>query len=357
MSGVKIALDAMGGDSGPETVIAGIARAHHRWPDARFVAYGDEARVRPCLEQHPELESCVEFVHTADVIGDEDKPMQAVRRGQNSSMGLAIQAVKKGHVQVAVSAGNTGALMALSKIMLRTMEGIDRPALATLIPTVKGESVMLDLGANVEASEENLVQFAVMGAAYARAVLGLERPRVGLLNVGVEELKGHSIVKNAGAILRNTDLAMEFAGYVEGNGLSSGEVDVIVTDGFTGNVAIKTAEGTVKLIRSLLRDELIKSWVNKIAYLMVKGSLKSLGKHLDPNNHNGGVFLGLNGLIVKSHGNASDKGIATAIGVAIDMARNDLTTLIAEDLRNSGEIEKTIEKENTTETKTAAASE
>ncbi|MCH8965156.1 MAG: phosphate acyltransferase PlsX, partial [Planctomycetes bacterium] len=274
-------------------MIAGIARAHHRWPDARFVAYGDEARVRPCLEQHPELESCVEFVHTPDFIGDEDRPMQAVRRGRNSSMGLAIQAVKDGHVQVAVSAGNTGALMALSKIILRTMEGIDRPALATLIPTVKGESVMLDLGANVEASEENLVQFAVIGAAYARAVLGLERPRVGLLNVGVEELKGHSIVKNAGAILRNTDLAMEFAGYVEGNGLSSGEVDVIVTDGFTGNVALKTAEGTARLYSQLLREAFKETLLSRLGYMLARRVLTNLRVRLDPRRHNGAMFLGL----------------------------------------------------------------
>lgn len=329
-----IALDGMGGDAGAPMVVGGAAIARARHPEVHFLLYGQEEVLAPLVAGYPELAEACDIRHTDDVVEAEDKPSQAVRRGRNSSMGLAINAVRDKVATVAVSAGNTGALMALAKIMLRTMEGIDRPALGSLFPTLRGESVMLDLGANVECSEENLVQFAVMGAAFARTVLGLERPTVGLLNIGVEDLKGNETVQNAGSMLRDAPLPMEFAGFIEGDGIGAGSMDVIVTDGFTGNVALKTVEGTAKLITGLLRRAFSATILNRIAYLFARGVLSALSRDLDPNNHNGAVFLGLNGLVVKSHGGANAKGFATAITHAVDMARHDLTSLIEDDLKN-----------------------
>lgn len=333
-SKITIALDAMGGDKGAPMVVEGTAIAARLSSDVHFLMFGDQAVIEPLLAGQPDLEGLVSIRHTDLAIKGEDKPAQAVRRGQGSGMGLAIAAVRDGTADVAVSAGNTGALMALSKVMLRTMEGIDRPALCALMPTSRGEAVMLDLGANVECSEENLIQFAIMGAAFARTVLGVERPKVALLNVGVEEVKGHDTVKSAGQILKDTSLPMEFAGFIEGNAISSGVIDVFVTDGFTGNIAIKTAEGTAKLISKLLRDAFKSSWPSRLGYLLARRSLETLRYHLDPNSHNGGVFLGVNGLVVKSHGGSSAKGFATAVGNAERMARNDLCRLISEDLKN-----------------------
>ena len=249
-------------------------------------------------------------------------------------MGQSIQAVKDGEACAAVLAGNTGAQMALAKFILRTMPGIDRPALASLIPTSRGESVMLDLGANVECDENNLVQFAIMGAAFARSVLGVAKPTVAILNVGVEELKGSDAIKEADRMLREANIPMDYKGFTEGHGLGSGEVDVVVTDGFTGNIALKTAEGTAKMIANLLKRSLSESIMSKVGALFASASLQSLKNHLDPNNHNGAVFMGLNGLVIKSHGGASSKGFASAIVAAIDMAENDLAGKITRDLMN-----------------------
>ncbi len=339
---LTIAIDAMGGDCAPDMVIQGASIARERYPDVHFLFFGRNPMIEPIIGHYPALKASATVVHTEDVILGEHKPSHALRRGQNSSMGLAIQAVKEGQAKVALSAGNTGALMALSKFTLRTMPGIDRPALASLLPTLRGESVMLDLGANIECNEENLAQFAVMGAAFARTVLGLSRPTVGLLNVGVEELKGNEAVKNAGQILKGAPLPMEFAGFIEGDSIGAGTVDVIVTDGFTGNVALKTAEGTAKLVTSLLGDAFRASALSRLGYFLSRRGLRGLAHHLDPNNHNGGVFLGLNGLVVKSHGGATASGFATAIGTAADMARHDLTRLISEDLSNVGVSEDVI---------------
>ncbi len=330
---ITIAVDAMGGDKAPDMVIHGIAIARSLFPTTRFMVFGDKAQVRPLIDQYPELKSASEIIHTEDVVSSQMKPSQALRKSRKSSMGLAIQAVKDEVADVAISAGNTGALMALSKFMLRTMPGIDRPALIAPMPTLRGESVMLDLGANVECDSNNLVQFAIMGAAYVRTVLGQSRPSVALLNVGTEDLKGKDSIKAAADVLKESrHLPMHFVGFVEGNDIASGEVDVVVTDGFTGNVALKTAEGTARLVTDLLGRAFKSSLMTKLGYLLARPGLGSLKDHLDPNNHNGGVFLGLNGLVMKSHGGSNAQGFSSAVASAIDMAQNDLIRLIGDDL-------------------------
>ncbi len=270
------------------------------------------------------------------MIAGSEKPSQAIRRSKTTSMGRAIAAVKSGSADAAVSAGNTGAMMAMAKVALRTMPGIDRPALAALLPTLgENDLVMLDLGANTESDAQNLVQFAVMGAAYARVVLDLQRPRVQLLNIGTEDLKGTDELKDAAAILRDADyLGMRFEGFIEGDKISRGDADVVVTDGFSGNIALKTAEGTARFVTDLLRRAFTSSVRSKIGFLISRPATELLRHHLDPNNHNGAVFLGLNGLVVKSHGSANEKGVANAIRVAARMVREDLTRKISEDLDN-----------------------
>jgi phosphate acyltransferase len=335
-SAPRIAIDAMGGDVGPEVMLAGAARAWRRRQDLSFILFGDESALRAELAKHDGLRPVCAIVHADDVITAEDKPSQAIRRARTTSMGLAIAAVKAGDAQAAVSAGNTGALMAMSKLALRTMPGIDRPALAALLPTLgDNDLVMLDLGANTECDPRNLVQFAVMGAAYARVVLDLEKPRVQLLNIGTEELKGTDELKEAAAILREADyLGMRFDGFIEGDKLSRGDVDVVVTDGFSGNIALKSLEGTARFVTDLLRRAFQSSVRSKIGFLISRPATELLKHHLDPNNHNGAVFLGLNGLVVKSHGSATEKGVANAIRVAARMVREDLTRKIIEDLDN-----------------------
>jgi glycerol-3-phosphate acyltransferase PlsX len=325
----------MGGDSGPAAMIAGVARAHRRDPSLHFIIYGDERQIRPELE-HGGPSDAIEIVHTPEAIAASEKPSQAIRRAKSTSMGMAIAAVKDGHADAALSGGNTGALMAMSKLALRTMPGIDRPALAAHLPTL-GDSdvVMLDLGANTECDAQNLVQFAVMGAAYARCGLKIDEPRVRLLNIGTEELKGTDELKEAAALLREADyLPLRFEGFTEGDQLSRGNVDVVVTDGFSGNIALKTAEGTARFVTDLLRRAFKSSLRSKAGFALSRPALNLLKVHLDPNNHNGAVFLGLNGLVVKSHGGANAKGVANAIKVAARMVRNDLTRRIGDDLDN-----------------------
>jgi phosphate acyltransferase len=331
--GPTIALDCMGGDVGPKLVVPAAEEARIRYPDVAFSLFGNAAEIAPLLDQFPKLKAQSVIHHTEDMVLGTDKPSQALRRSRTSSMGLAIKSVKDGESQVAVSAGNTGALMAIAKFTLRTMEGIDRPALVSLMPTKRAESVMLDLGANVDCTAENLVQFALMGAAFARTVLGLEKPTVALLNIGVEELKGTEELKDAAARLRAvTGLPFEFVGFIEGDKIASGDVDVIVTDGFTGNVALKTTEGTAKFIGSLLETAFRSTMWTKLGYVFARGGIQALRDHLDPNNHNGAVFVGLNGLVVKSHGSASISGFASAIGVARDLVADKLTARISADL-------------------------
>jgi phosphate acyltransferase len=330
----RIAIDAMGGDTGPVAMVAGMARARRKAPGIGFEVYGDEALIKPELDRHPSLKGAVNVHHTTDSIAASEKPSQAIRRAKTTSMGMAINAVKDGQAQAAVSGGNTGALMAMSKLALRTMPGIDRPALAALLPTLgEHDCVMLDLGANTECDAQNLVQFAVMGSAYARTVLGIRKPRVKLLNIGTEELKGTGELKEAAALLRDADyLPMSFDGFTEGDQLSRGHIDVVVTDGFSGNIALKTAEGTARFVTDLLRRAFKSSLRSKAGFALSRPALHTLKVHLDPNNHNGAVFLGLNGLVVKSHGSANPKGVANAIGVAVRMVGNDITRKIGEDL-------------------------
>jgi glycerol-3-phosphate acyltransferase PlsX len=326
----------MGGDVGPATMIAGAALAYERRSDLSFLLFGDEAAIRAELAGRPDLARVSQIVHSPETISPDDRPSQAIRRARTTSMGQAIAAVKDGEVQAMVSGGNTGALMAMAKLALRTMEGIDRPALAALLPTLgENDVIMLDLGANTECDAQNLVQFAVMGAAYARVVLDLERPRVQLLNIGTEELKGTDELREAAAILRDTAyLGFSFDGFIESDKLSRGTVDVIVTDGFSGNIALKSLEGTARFVADLLRRAFSSSVRSKIGFLISRPATELLKHHLDPNTHNGAVFLGLNGLVVKSHGSATDIGVANAVRVAARMVREDLTRKIIEDLAN-----------------------
>ena len=331
--GPRIAIDAMGGDTGPSAMIAGASRALRKDPSLRFIFYGDAQVVGAELQRHKNLGDA-DIVHSPEAIQASEKPSQAIRRARTTSMGMAINAVKEKNAEAALSGGNTGALMAMSKLALRTMPGIDRPALAALLPTL-GETdvIMLDLGANTECDAQNLVQFAVMGAAYARTVLKISKPRVKLLNIGTEELKGTDELKDAAALLREADyLPLRFDGFTEGDQLSRGQVDVVVTDGFSGNIALKTAEGTARFVTDLLRRAFKSSLRSKAGFALSQPALTLLKVHLDPNNHNGAVFLGLNGLVVKSHGGANPKGVANAIHVAASMVRNDITRKIGEDL-------------------------
>ncbi|GAA4824679.1 phosphate acyltransferase PlsX [Sphingosinicella ginsenosidimutans] len=332
----RIAIDAMGGDSGPAVMIAGAALARKEREDLAFILFGDEEAIRAELIRHPALASAVEIVHCTDVIAGTDKPSQAIRRAKTSSMGRAIAAVKDGTAHAMVSGGNTGAMMAMAKLALRTLPGIDRPALAALLPTLgDNDVVMLDLGANTECDTRNLIEFAVMGAAYARVVLELDRPRVQLLNIGTEELKGTDELKAAAAVLRDADyLHMRFDGFIEGDKLSRGGADVVVTDGFSGNIALKTVEGTARFVTDLIKRAFASSLRSKFGFLVSRPATRLLRHHLDPNNHNGAVFLGLGGLVVKSHGSANDIGVANAIGVAARMVSADITRRIGEDLAN-----------------------
>jgi glycerol-3-phosphate acyltransferase PlsX len=336
VSGPRIAIDAMGGDSGIAVTLSGAARARRTDSSLRFVLFGDEKQLIAEIEKHRSLQGAVEVVHAPETIASTEKPSQAIRRARTTSLGMAINAVKEGRTDAAVSGGNTGAMMAMAKLALRTMPGIDRPALAALLPSLGDHDlVMLDLGANTECDAQNLVQFAVMGAAYARTVLGLSKPRVKLLNIGTEELKGTDELKEAAAQLRDANyLPLRFDGFTEGDQLSRGNVDVVVTDGFSGNIALKTAEGTARFVTDLLRRAFKSSLRSKAGFALSKPALNLLKVHLDPNNHNGAVFLGLNGLVVKSHGGATAKGVANALGVAARMVRNDITRKIGEDLDN-----------------------
>ena len=328
----------MGGDKAPDVVVEGLAMALDRHPEARFVLFGDEARLAPLLAAHPALARAVTVRHTDLAISGDEKPSQALRRGKGSSMWLAIEAVRDGSAHAAVSAGNTGALMAIAKFLLRTQPGIERPAIASFFPTVRGESVMLDLGANVGCDARNLVEFAVMGAAFARTCLGLLKPSVALLNIGTEEVKGNEAIKAAHARLKDADAPFEFVGYVEGDGIGAGKADVIVADGFVGNVALKTAEGTARQVAAYLGGAFRRSLMTKLAYLLARPALMALRSRLDPQRYNGGVFLGLGGLVVKSHGGTNATGFAAAISVAVNMAAGDLINRIAADLHGLGDM-------------------
>lgn len=329
---LTIALDAMGGDHAPQVVIAGADMARERFPGLRFLLFGHEQELDRWLAPRRELAAQCTVAHTPDQVGPDAKPSQVLRHGRGTSMRLAIDAVKHGEASAAVSAGNTGALMALAKFVLKTLPGIERPAIASLMPTRRSEVVFLDLGANAECDAANLVQFAVMGEVFARAVLGVAKPTVGLLNIGTEELKGHDTIREAAAALRASDLPIEFRGFVEGTDLTSGTVDVVVTDGFTGNVALKVAEGTVALYTHFLREAFKSSLVAKLGYSLARPALQLVRQRLDPRRYNGAMFLGLNGIVVKSHGGTDAVGFANAIGVAVDLVQQGTNERITAEL-------------------------
>jgi glycerol-3-phosphate acyltransferase PlsX len=321
----RIAVDAMGGDVGVRVMVEGAALARRRHEDFKFLLVGDTPRIEAALENHPNLRAASEILHCEDVVGGDELPSRAIRRAKTTSMGLAVNAVKTGAAGAAVSAGNTGALMAMSKIALRTMPGIDRPALAAIMPTLQAHDVvMLDLGANTEADARNLVQYAVMGAAYSRIVNGFDKPVVRLLNIGTEEIKGTEELRDAAAMLTAACSRAD-------GGLA------LVTDGFSGNIALKAIEGAARFVTDLLRQAFTSSLRSKIGFLVSRPATELLRHQLDPNNHNGAVFLGLNGVVVKSHGSANAKGVANAVAVAARLLENKLTARIAHDLSQLGE--------------------
>jgi len=330
--GVTIALDAMGGDRAPGMVVSGADIALQRHPEIRFLLFGAEQEVSPLLAKIPRLAGAVTVHHTDEAVADDARPSVALRAGRQTSMRLAIDAVADGRADGVVSAGNTGALMAIAKFVLKTLPGIDRPAIASFFPTRRGESVMLDLGANVECDEENLVQFALMGDVFARTVLGLIEPTVGLLNVGSEDMKGNDAVRGASTRLRSAVSPVHFHGFIEGDDIAAGAVDVVVTDGFTGNVAVKTAEGTAKLFGEFLEAAFHHSVSARIGYLFARRTLRKLRMRLDPRRYNGAIFLGLGGISVKSHGSTDAFGFANAIGVAVDMKANGVLEKIRVEL-------------------------
>jgi glycerol-3-phosphate acyltransferase PlsX len=337
---VRIALDAMGGDRGPAVVVAGADLALARQPGSEFIFFGNSSAVAPLLDARPALKAVSRLIHTDVAVRMEDKPSQALRYGRwKSSMWLAIDAVKKGDAEMAVSGGNTGALMAMSKFNLRTLPGIDRPAIAALWPTVRGESIVLDVGASIGADAKNLVDLAIMGAATARIMFGIARPTVGLLNIGVEEAKGLEEVREAGRFLREENFPdFDYQGFVEGDDIGRGKVDVVVTEGFAGNIALKTAEGTARQIAGYLREAMSASLGARIGYLFARSAFRQLRERLDPRRANGGFFLGLNGIVIKSHGGTDAEGFAAAIELGHGVVRDQLLAKIRAALGRPGKL-------------------
>ena len=317
-TGFTLAIDAMGGDNAPDIVVAGLDIAAERHPGATFLLVGDEARLAPLLARYKRAGALSTVRHAGAVISGDMKPTAALRL-RGSSMRIAIDAVAAHEASGVVSAGNTGALLALAKIVIKTLPGIDRPAMAAIGPSARGDVVMLDLGANVLCDTRNLVEFAIMGDVFARTVLGLTAPTIGVLNVGSEELKGSDTLRLAADTLRASHLGPQFHGFVEGHDIAAGTTDVIVTDGFTGNVALKTGEGALKLMNGMLRQVFATSLMGRIGYFFVRPGLERLREWLDPRRYNGAVMLGLGGVVVKSHGGTDAQGFAHAIDVAMDM--------------------------------------
>ncbi|MCT4656760.1 MAG: phosphate acyltransferase PlsX [Cohaesibacter sp.] len=331
---INISLDVMGGDNGPTTVLEGADIALVRHPDIRYVLYGDPEIVTPMLENFPRVKQASTFHATEVKIEMDERPSQALRRGRGkSSMWKAIEATKTGEADVCVSAGNTGALMVMSKFCLRTMANIERPAIAAIWPTLRGESVVLDVGATIGADAQQLIDFAMMGGAMARSLFAIDKPTVGLLNIGEEDVKGLDEVKEAGRLLRDFNLPqLDYKGFVEGDDLGRGTVDVVVTEGFVGNIALKTAEGTAKQLAEYLRSAMSRTFMAKLGYLFARSAFMRLREKMDPRKVNGGVFLGLNGIVIKSHGGTDGEGFAAAVGLGYDMVKNGLTEKIEQDL-------------------------
>lgn len=324
---IFIALDAMGGDHSPDKIINGAAIAARKRPNIIFHIYGDEARVRPLISRHEEMQSAV-IHHTPDFIPDNMRPSTALRQGRNSSMRLAINAVAENVTQGVISAGNTGALMALARLVLGVLPGIDRPALVSFIPTIRGRCALMDMGANLECDPDNLVQFAIMGSLFARAGAGMQEPTVALLNIGSEEMKGHDEIRAAAAILKDTPLPGRFVGYIEADEIAQGKADVVVTDGFTGNIALKMLEGTAKLCAGFLRQSIQSSWTARIGALLAKNAFAMMKRLMDPREYNGALLVGLSGVCVKSHGGTDARGFANAILMAARLIEEGLNDKI-----------------------------
>lgn len=329
-----ISIDVMGGDFGPTVTLAGADIELKRRPNLRYLLFGNEEVVLPVLERFPAVKAVSTFRHCEVTVAMDAKPSTALRQGRwKSSMWHAIEAVKEGQAHVAVSAGNTGALMAMSKFCLRTMADIERPAIAAIWPTLKSESIVLDVGATIGADAQQLIDFAVMGGAMARALFHRDIATVGLLNVGAEDVKGNDEVRTASQILKETALAnLDYVGFVEGDDIGQGRVDVIVTEGFAGNIALKTAEGTARQLTAYLKASLSRTLLSRIGYVFARSAFTRLREKMDPRKHNGGVFLGLNGIVIKSHGGTDALGFASALDLGYDMARNDLLSKIRSDL-------------------------
>jgi glycerol-3-phosphate acyltransferase PlsX len=328
---ITLALDAMGGDSGPEMVVNGanIALQEAHGISLRFLFFGQEPVIQEELRKFPKLQAVSSVIHSDVIITNQTKPAAAVRTGRKSNLGMAIDAVEKGEAHAVISAGNTGAYMALSKVILKMLSGIDRPAIPAILPTLNGKTVVLDLGANVDCTPENLVEFALMGEAFARQLLKIDRPSVGLLNVGSEELKGNATVQTAAHFLRELP-DLNFQGFVEGDDITAGKTDVVITDGFSGNIALKAIEGTVRLINHYLKQSLSSSIRGRIGYAVAKPAFKELQRRSDPRLYNGAVFLGLKGIAVKSHGGTDAIGFANAIKVAISMVQQNFIKNVEE---------------------------
>jgi glycerol-3-phosphate acyltransferase PlsX len=319
---IRIALDAMGGDHGPQAVIPAASLALAQRPQLRFRIFGDSAKIEPYLAAHSQLLAVSEIIHTNDAISNHEKPSVALRRGKTSSMRLAIDDVADGKSDCVISAGNTGALMATAKLVFRCLSGVNRPAIASVLPSITGRTVTLDLGANIHCDAENLVQFALMGSCFARTVLGIEVPTVGILNIGSEDTKGHETLHEAASVLQTLQFPGKYIGFVEGNDINAGTVDVVVTDGFTGNVALKTAEGVGKFIAQVLKQELGGSLMGKLGYLVASKAMGRAKHRMDPRVYNGALFLGLSKICIKSHGGADAFAFSRAIMVGADMVQN-----------------------------------
>ena len=326
-----ISIDAMGGDNSPRVVIEGLAIAAKKNPDAKFLLFGDETKVNDLLKSWPALQKVCEVRHSPEVVSNEDKP-SAVIRNRNTSMFMAINAVKQGEAQAVVSAGNTGALMAISKLTLKTIQKIHRPAIVTIMPHRTGRSVMLDLGANTECDSLNLAEFALMGNILAKHALNIARPKVALLNIGAEEMKGKEEIHEAAKLVKRAKLDIDFIGYIEPHEIPEGKADVIVTDGFTGNIALKSIEGTAKLVVRLIKDGIKKSFIAKLGLPFMLGVGMNIKKTMDPRLYNGAMLVGLNGLTVKSHGGTDALGYSVAVGNAVSLVRQNFVPTIKDEL-------------------------
>lgn len=335
-----LSVDGMGGDHAPDIVVEGMDIAARGRPELSFIVHGDEARLNALLERYPAAKAVSRVAPAEKAIGMEVKPSQALRQGKGSSLWNAIAAVESGEARAVVSAGNTGAYMAIAMLRLRTMAGVHRPALAARWPAANGGyTVLLDVGANVEADGEQLVEFAIMGEAFQRAVSGKDRPSVALLNVGAEDQKGHEEIRAAARLIREAGVELNFCGFVEGDDIAKGTVDVVVTDGFTGNIALKTGEGTARLVAQFLKEALTGGILAKLGALIAYPALKALRARMDPGTFNGALFLGLNGLVVKSHGGTNGPGYASAIDVAARMVESHYREEIARNLARLAQAE------------------